>query len=362
MAITQDYLEPITKKTIQAVAKENNLDISEANAQKVADAYIQPTLDALTKAEQQAVASNQTALRALENNYFNQYREDMYKAQSRGLSGGLANIDTNRLRMQMGQANAALAEDLIQQQADIEADRGTALSNAQSYKTKYLNGILSQVSALREQDYAQRYEEWKFLNNLRQRQAEAAQQQANWEKNYALKLQNFELNKQQAAASNAAADIQAKAYQKEYAEAMLPDVVNTYRSLRDQGRINEAADYLNTKIAELEGYGYRRSEITNAINNIDAYSNASESYESLRRGVNASKFNKNLGNAFGWGNLALAGFTGGLSLIPSILAFNSKKKAEKSYNDLYSELVAAENILNNKATNIPTWYQSYLGQ
>lgn len=356
MAITQEYLDPITKKSIQAIAKENNLDISEANAQKVADAYIQPTLDALTKAEQQAVASNQTALRALENDYFNQYREDMYKAQSRGLSGGLANIDTNRLRMQMGQANAALAEDLIQQQADIEADRGTALSNAQSYKTKYLNDILSQVSALREQDYAQRYAEWEFLNNLRQRQAEAAQQQANWEKNYALELQNFELNKQQAAASNAAADIQAKAYQKEYAEAVLPDIVNTYRDLRDQGRINEAADYLNARIAELETYGYKRNEITNAISNIDKYTTASNSYDTILQGVKAAKRMKNLGNFLTSANMSL----GVLGLPLAYLVNKKTKKHENSYNRLYQNLLDTEKTLQN--TYIPSWYQDYLGQ
>ena len=44
-----------TKKTLEDVAAENRINISEENAQKVADNYIQPTIDAINKAEQQAI-------------------------------------------------------------------------------------------------------------------------------------------------------------------------------------------------------------------------------------------------------------------------------------------------------------------
>ena len=70
----------VTKKSIEEIARENALDISEANAERVANAYIQPTLDALTRAEQVAVADAQSARKALEADYFNQYRENMYNS------------------------------------------------------------------------------------------------------------------------------------------------------------------------------------------------------------------------------------------------------------------------------------------
>lgn len=290
----------VTKKSIEEIAKENSLDISEANAQKVADAYIQPTLDALTQAEQVAVSDAQTARKALETNYFDQYRENMYNAQSRGLSGGLANIDTNRLRMQMGQANSEISNALLQEQADLNTQRGTALSNASAYKTQYLNEILEKVSSLREQDYAQRYAEWEFLETLKNQKEQQAQAQANWEKEYNLSLQNFALQKEQAELAkiqaeleNEATKVQTKAYQKEYAESLLPDIVNTFLN-KAQVNAQDAATYLNSKMTELENYGYTKSEITNAINNIQKYKSASSNLDTYSSAYKNNNFRKNV--------------------------------------------------------------------
>lgn len=364
----------VTKKSIEEIARENALDISEANAQRVADAYIQPTLDALKRAEQVAVADAQSARKALEADYFNQYRENMYNAQSRGLSGGLANIDTNRLRMQMGQANSEISNTLLREQANLNTQRGTALSNASSYKTQYLNDILAKVSQLREQDYAQRYAEWEFLQQLQAQKEAQAQAQANWEKEYALSLQNFALQKEQAqlARKQAEADmlaqqIQTKAYQREYANAILPEVVDNFLSLSDKNTA-QAVNYLNSKMPELESYGYTRGEVTNAINNVSAYNNASKNLDLYQQASQENRTKKNAYGLLGTSSLGLgallAPFTGGLSLIPTgILGAYSYAKgfqAEKEQNrftDMYNSAVNTAS-----GSNLPSWYREYLGQ
>lgn len=365
----------VTKKSIEEIARENALDISEANAERVANAYIQPTLDALTRAEQVAVADAQSARKALEADYFNQYRENMYNAQSRGLSGGLANIDTNRLRMQMGQANSEISNNLLREQSSLNTQRGTALSNAKSYKTQYLNDILSKVSTLREQDYAQRYAEWEFLQKLQAQKEQQAQAQANWEKEYALSLQNFALQKEQAQiaraqaeAQNRAQEVQARAYEREYAQSILPDIVNTFLN-KAQSNAKEAAAYLNSKMSELERYGYTRSEISNAINNIQKYRSATNTIDAYQQASKQQNTNKNiygllggLGTGF---SIGLAPMTGGLSLIGLPFGIGSyvkgfqANKNKKNYIDLYNQ---AQNTISNAGITIPSWYQEYLGQ
>lgn len=267
----------IKKKSIEQIAKENKLDISEENAQKVADAYIQPTLNQITTAEQNAVANTQDTLRSLENDYFNQYRQTQYNAQSRGLTGGLANLDANKLRMQMASANTNTVNNLQRQQAEFDTARGTALSNAASYKSDYLNKILQQVQALREQDYQQRYQEWYAQQQLALQRAQlaAAQQNSKTAENYQ--------------------KLQAQAAGKEYYQNQMPEIYNRYKSILSSQGGTAAADYLQSVyFKEFKDYGisYKdfMSDVSNAQNidiNADKIKTAQDAYNAYS--------NRNLG-------------------------------------------------------------------
>lgn len=263
----------VKKKTLEQIAKENKIDLSDANAQKVADAYIQPTLNALVTAEQNAVASTQSARKTLESDYFKQYRDTMYDAQSRGLTGGLANIDTNRLRMQLGEANSDLSNALLQKQAEIETDRGTALSNARAYKEQYLKDLRDTVIKLREDDYAQRLAEYQFEQQMAMQRAQlAASYYRSPEEVEAARLQN-DYNKMQ---------IIAERY---------PEIAKTYMTYINKGDAQGAYDYLSRQ--GLDKYGYSTSalakDLSRDIMAINSYNNYNTKISEYTKAVNAAR-------------------------------------------------------------------------
>lgn len=303
----------ITKKTMEQIAKENNIDISEENAQKVADAYIQPTLNALKTAEQQAVADTQTQLKSLENDYFNAYRAGLYNTQSRGLSGGLEMLQESQLRSQLASENSKINNALLQKQAELETNRGTALSNASAYKTDYLNKLLSQVQSLREADYAQRYQAW-------------------------LDAQQLDLQRQQLAQSAYNNRIQEQAYADEYAKENLQDIYQTHRSMVLAGEYNEAEKYLKNQMAKLENLGYDTSAVERQFMNINTYSRALE---------NATLYGERANDAW-WSRLW-----------SNLLAMPNSGQATRNY-DIYSALAQnAEKIIQDKDRYIPSWYTKY---
>lgn len=303
----------ITKKTMEQIAKENNIDISEENAQKVADAYIQPTLNALKTAEQQAVADTQTQLKSLENDYFNAYRAGLYNTQSRGLSGGLEMLQESQLRSQLASENSKINNALLQKQAELETNRGTALSNASAYKTDYLNKLLSQVQSLREADYAQRYQAW-------------------------LDAQQLDLQRQQLAQSAYNNRIQEQAYADEYAKENLQDIYQTHRSMVLAGEYNEAEKYLKNQMAKLEKLGYDTSAVERQFMNINTYSRALE---------NATLYGEKANDAW-WSRLW-----------SNLLAMPNSGQTIRNY-DIYSTLAQnAEKIVQDKDRYIPSWYTKY---
>lgn len=318
----------ITKKTIEQIAKENNIDISEENAQKVADAYIQPTLNALKTAEQQAVADTQTQLKSLENDYFNAYRAGLYNTQSRGLSGGLEMLQESQLRSQLASENSKINNALLQKQAELETNRGTALSNASAYKTDYLNKLLAQVQTLREQDYAQRYQAWIDAQNLALQRAQLAQSAYN-------------------------NDIQQQAYADQYAKANLQDIYKNYMSMLDKNQTTQAANYLVSQISKLKALGYDTSGITTEFENIRKYEQAQKLLPTYQEAYQQAK------------NIELGYNLMGLGLgIPTLgigtLAIQATKGNEyRKKQDEYLNLIKQnENIINN--TYLPSYYNQYL--
>lgn len=364
-----------TKKTLEDVAAENRIDISEENAQKVADNYIQPTIDAINKAEQQAITDTQAARKALENEYFKQYRNSMYNAQSRGLTGGLANMDTAQLNMQMGQANADLSKNLLAAQAQAKTSRGTALTTAESYKTDYLNKMLDKVSALREQDYAQRYAEWQYAEQMAQAQKEFeenkrrwqlnydlsldryATEKAQWEKNYLMSQEQLEMQKDQFAyekslrdTTKKQQDLQYAANVKEYLNMELPDVANTYMTYMNSGNYDKAADYLGRATAQLnDKYGVNVKDTINQINTVYQYNKALNT-------INDPDIAKGLSDAR---NARFASTVLG----PNLPIFYTKyKEADTAYNKYKKLIEDAEDNFQKYSTSLPSWYAGYVGQ
>lgn len=335
----------VKKKTLDQIAKENKIDISEENAQKVADAYIQPTLDKLTTAEEVAVAGAQSARKALESDYFKQYRDTMYNAQSRGLSGGLANIDLNRLRTQMGQYNSDISNELIQKQSEIETQRGTALSNAKAYKTDYLNKLMETVIKLREDDYAQRVAEYQFNQQMALQRAQLAQA---------------------AAASKQAAEAQEldNEYKKmQILNEKLPEIMRTYQSYVNRNDLKGAYNYAAKQ--GLDRYGYSVQDLARDAYAISQYNNYATQVDEYTKAVKAAK--SNLGASYA-GSAATGvlsaltpiGWLAGLTLGTGAGAFAGIGSKANSELQKYQNLLAkAQTGLSN--SSLPNWYRAYYG-
>ena len=365
----------VTKKTVEEIAKENAIDISKENAKKVADAYIQPTLNEINVAEQKAIANTQAARKALENDYFNQYRANTYEAQSRGLTGGLAQMDNQLLRMQMGQANADLSKQLLLSQNEAASQRGTALSNAEVYKTEYLNDMLQRVSDLREKDYAQRLAEWQYAQEMAMAEREFAEAQRQWQLEYNLSRERynmekeaFELEKAQAEKQNKLEDIQYEAYVDEYLDNQLPDVASTYMAYMNSGNTDKAMDYLMRQATNLSNkYGIDRSQIINQVGSIQKYNLAKNTAadETLLEGLSDARWKSNLAKGTNYvtsaASIIAAPFTFGLSLLPQIGIsswLSSKAKEYGSAYDTYKQTIEnAERTRDTLASTLPSWYQ-----
>lgn len=330
----------IKKKSIAQIAKENKLDISEENAQRVADAYIQPTLDKITTAEQNAVADTQTARKALESNYFDQYRNTQYNAQSRGLTGGLASLAENRLRMQMGSANTNLTNNLLRQQAEFETERGTALSNAKQYKTNYLNEMLQRVQALREQDYQQRYQEWYAQQQLALQRASLAQAAA---------ASQYERDRQAKMDEIALQDAGTARYQNQ-----ISTIYNRYKSLLNSGDTKGAANYLaNTYNKQFKKFGMSYDEFSadiKAASNYDRLTNRISSAQNAYNAYNA----RNIGQGLVTAGIGAAF---GLPGIAASYAINKNTGANKGKN-YYKDLLTSLNKQQATAlSTLPDWYR-----
>lgn len=360
-----------TKKTLEEIAAENNIDISEKNAQTVANNYIQPTIDAINQAEQKAIADTQAARKALENNYFKQYRNSMYNAQSRGLTGGLANMDTAQLRMQMGQANADLSKDLITAQTNAETNRGTALSTAENYKEDYLQKMMDKVIALRDKDYAERYSEWQYAEQLAQAQKEFEENQRRWQLEYNLSLDRYNMEKDQfnyeksqREQESLAQKVQTQAYIQEYSNSILPNVANTYAAYMNSGDINKAAQYLGKTATQLSSdYGLNPSEIINQVHSVYNYNRTSNNAADYENTLKALRTNKNIltgGSGVLAGlSLAAAPFTGGLSLlglIPSVAGTVGAVKSTNEYERYKNLLNSTEKRKDTLNSTLPSWY------
>lgn len=386
-----------TKKTLEDVAAENRINISEENAQKVADNYIQPTIDAINKAEQQAITDTQAARKALENEYFKQYRNSMYNAQSRGLTGGLANMEAAQLNMQLGQANADLSKNLLAAQAQAKTSRGTALTTAESYKTDYLNKMLDKVSALREQDYAQRYAEWQYAEQMAQAQKEFeenkrrwqldyqlsldryATEKAQWEKNYLMSQAQLEMQKDQFEyekslrdTNKKQQDLQYAANVKEYLNMELPDVANTYMAYMNSGDTSKAADYLGRTAAQLSNkYGVNANSVINDVHTVYNYNRASSTATNpdIEAGMSQSNTKSflygGIGSLGAGLSIGLAPFTGGLSLIglaPSIGSLANYEYTSNEYERYKKVLDDAAAERDRLAPTLPSWYAGNVGQ
>lgn len=373
-----------TKKTLEDVAAENRINISEENAQKVAENYIQPTIDAINQAEQQAITDTQAARKALENEYFKQYRNSMYNAQSRGLTGGLANMEAAQLNMQMGQANADLSKSLLAAQAQAKTNRGTALTTAESYKTDYLNKMLDKVSALREQDYAQRYAEWQYAEQMAQAQKEFeenkrrwqldyqlsldryATEKAQWEKNYLMSQQQLEMQRDQFEyekslrdTNKKQQDLQYAANVQEYMSMVLPNVANTYIAYINSGDSSKAANYLGRQAKQLsEKYGIDGNTVIKQVGDVAQYTSAYNTLNdpTISTGLSDAR-NKKL--AASLAGLAVAPVTMGLSLPYFVGKY---KEADAAYDEYKKTIEDAEANLQKYSTNLPSWYAGYVGQ
>lgn len=365
-----------TKKTLEEIAAENNIDISEENAQTVANNYIQPTIDAINQAEQKAIADTQAARKALENNYFKQYRNSMYNAQSRGLTGGLANMDTAQLRMQMGQANADLSKDLITAQTNAETNRGTALTTAENYKEDYLQKMMDKVIALRDKDYSERYAEWQYAEQLAQAERDRQEELRRWNLQYQMSLDRYNMEKDQFEyekslrdTNKKQADLQYAANVQEYLNMVLPDVANTYISYMKSGDMNTAADYLGRTAAQLnKEYGANMNDVIRQVTSVYQHGLNKDQLTNYTNLVKAQR-NQNIANSVLGGALGLGwgAVTGGLALptlIPTAIstaagavgggATTGLLGGFSAYDKYKTELEKYNNKVNN--AYLPSWY------
>lgn len=330
----------VKKKTLEQIAKENNIDISKENAQKVADAYIQPKLDEIAASKQQVAASAQSALKSLENDYFNQYRASMYNAQSRGLTGGLANIDATRLRTQLGEANSEISNALIQKQSELDLERGTALSNAKAYKTDYLNKMLETVIKLREDDYAQRLAEYQFNQQMAMERAQLAQAAA--------------ASKQAAEA----AELDNEYKRMQILNEKLPEIMRTFQSYINKNDIGGAYQYAAKQ--GLDQYGYSVQDLARDALAISTYNNYNTQIDEYTKAVNAARAKVGAGYVGG-----VTGTAAGLFLTPAAgigiagvsgAGVEQAKQELKKYQDLLAQ--AKTNFQN---AQLPNWYANYYG-
>lgn len=347
----------VKKKTVDEIAKEYAIDMSDEAAKKVADAYIRPTLDEINEAEQKVITDTQAARKTLDNNYFNQYRANTYEAQSRGLTGGLAQMDNQQLRMQLGQKNADLSKNLIQAQFDAATKRGSALTDAEAYKTNYLNKIRAQVAELQQADYNQRYQAYIDNENLLLKKQQLQEEADRWEKEYELNKQQFELDKTQYENNNKSQSIQNQAYADEYARTNLPDIYNTYSNMIKQGNTSGAENYLSAQIAKLANLGYDTSSIRTDIQNLETIRQYQEYIDTYQSQASKAKWSGRL-SKLGWG--ALTGLLGASGIgLPAAIAAGATGAVSTSIgydaaNQLEAYLEQARNA-RNKAT-LPSWY------
>lgn len=365
----------VTKKTIDEIAEEYKYDLSEEAAKKYADAYVQPTINEINVAEQQAIADTQAARKALENDYFKQYRANTYSAQSRGLTGGLAEMDNQLLRMQLGQANADLSKNLILAQDKAAAQRGTALSNAEAYKTNYLNDLRNKVAQLQQADYEQRYKEWQFEQQMAEAQKEFEENKRRWELEYAMSKDRYNMEKDQfeyeksLRESNKAQsdalfeaelkekDIQNQVYADDYAAKNLTGIYNNYANMLQRGDRNGAEAYLNSQINKLAGIGYDTSGLRNEIQNLETirqYQNYIDNYQSK---ATQARWAGHLATA-GWGGttglLALSGIGLPFALASAVAGGLQAQDAYSKADQLDAYLAQARNARNQ--AYLPSWY------
>lgn len=367
----------VTKKTIEEVADEYGYDLSEQAAKKYADAYIQPTLTEINQAEQQAIANTQAARKALENDYFKQYRANTYSAQSRGLTGGLAQMDNQLLRMQVGQANADLTKNLLMSQNQAAEQRGTALSNAEVYKTNYLDNLRGKVAQLQQADYEQRYKEWQDAQALAQAEKEFAENQRRWELEYAMskdrynmEKDQFEYNKSLREDEKKQNELQYDANVKEYLAMALPDVANTYMAYMATD-YQKAAEYLAQQASNLsKKYGANPSEIINQVTNIGRYNEAIDTLadEDIQTNLKKARTNAGWSNFSTWAASILAAATaiptGGLSLaanVPVATWTDTNRRINENAYEKYKKILEdAEKTRDELGRTLPSWYVSYI--
>ena len=347
----------VTKKTIDEIAKEYAIDVSEEAAKKYADAYVQPAIDSINRAEQKAIADTQAARKKLDNNYFNQYRANTYEAQSRGLTGGLAQMSNQQLNMQLGQKNADLSKDLLQAQYEAETQRGSALAEAKVKGIEYLDALKAKVAQLQQADYDQRYQAYIDNENLLLKKQQLQEEADRWEKEYELNKQQFELDKTQFENNNKSQSIQNQAYADEYARTNLPDIYNTYSNMIKQGNTSGAENYLSAQIAKLANLGYDTSSIRTDIQNLETIRQYQEYIDTYQSQASKAKWSGRL-SKLGWG--ALTGLLGASGIgLPAAIAAGATGAVSTSIgydaaNQLEAYLEQARNA-RNKAT-LPSWY------
>lgn len=361
----------VTKKTIEEVADEYGYDLSEQAAKKYVDAYVQPTLTEINQAEQRAIADTQATRKALENDYFKQYRANTYSAQSRGLTGGLAEMDNQLLRMQLGQANADLTKNLLMAQNEAAEQRGTALSNAEVYKTNYLNDLRNKVAQLQQADYDQRYREWQFAEQLAQAEKEFEENKRRWQLEYNLSLDRYNMEKDQFEYEKSLRDdkkkeddLQYAANVKEYLAMELPDVANTYMAYLNSGDTQRAGEYLVSQANKLsKNYGVDARELVNQITTVANYNLAKNTaadadIKSAMSTLNLRRLGYDLlGTGLTVASLSpLAPFTAPFAVNSWIKA----NKAGKEYENYQKTLQDAAQKRDTIASTIPSWYAPYI--
>lgn len=232
----------------------------------------------------------------------------------------------------MAGANTDLTNKYLQQKAELDTQRGTALSNAKTYKTQYLADLLKQVQALREQDYQQRYQEWYNSQQLALQRAALAQQY------------------KQSDADEKAKELQNQIYVNEYAEKNLANIYNTYRSMLNSGNRQQASNYLIDQVKKLKKLGYDTSAVTAQFGTIDKYYSLPQQLQNYQ----------NLANAWGKSNNMAFDAKNLIPIYGQIKVGQQKAKAKQNVN-YYNDLVAQTQNAINKLV-LPDWYTTYLNK
>jgi hypothetical protein len=355
---------PVVEKSLTEIANKYNLDISDAAGEAYAENYAKPLINEINIAEQKALTTAQALRKALENKYFEDYRTNLYEAQSRGLTGGLAQLNNERLRIQTGQSNSDITKSMIDTQEEAALKRGSALAEAQVKSKDYLDALKAKVAQLQQADYQQRYQAYIDNENLLLKKQELDAEAARWQKEYELTLQQFEQEQ-------IAREIQNAVYKKDYIDTVMPDIANNYISYMNKGDTSRAAEYIAKQASDLEKYGYTTQDLTNELSNIYQYYNANNLYNELSpyaSQLKAQNWLSKLGAGASLGiGLAAAPFTGGGSLAMAalgaggaILGTGSTLKTQSDYDKLLEQLQNAKNTRDNAV--IPSWYLQYLNR